>query len=130
MSEFDAYETAFAGDLAARLGDAAGVEHEIRSRQTRTKYDAIVEPLRTERMETIVGNNERTEDRDLVRVSVRCPPGTLGISDPLAVFKYMTTAANYQSERFVIRSIESVDGAWTVCEVWRKSLAELKQRSS
>ncbi len=130
MSEFDEYEAAFAGDLVARLGDAAGVEHEHRASKQRKKFDAIVEPLRTEENETVRGSNVVTEHMDLVRVSIKCPPGTVGIDDPLAIFKYMTSAANYNRERFVVRSVEGCDATWTIVEAWRKQLSSINQQGS
>lgn len=130
MSEFDVYEAAFAGDLVARLGDADGVEHEDRASKKRTKYDAIVENLRTEPVETVRGNNIVTEHMDLVRASIKCPAGAVGIDDPLAIFKFTTSAANYLAERFVVRTVESSDAAWTIVEAWRKHLSSIKQQGS
>ena len=132
MSEFDVYEAAFAGDLVARIGDAAGVEHEVRgSKAARKKYDAIIEPLRTESVETIRGSNLISELQDVVRVSVRCQPGVIGVADPLMIFKHSSgKAENYRAEQFVVQRIEASDPEWTILEAARKSLAAIKQQGS
>lgn len=132
MSEFDAMESMFAGDLIqSGPGDVSAVEHEIRSSKKRTLFDAVVEELRTEDVPTIRGGNEVSEHVDMVRVSVKCPPGAVGIGDPLAILKHMSaSSANYLRERFVVRRVEAVGPTWTVVEAWRAHLAAVQQQGS
>lgn len=131
MSEFDAMESMFAGDLiASGPGDVAAVEHEHRISKQKKKFDAVVGRLRTESVETIRGSNVVTEHMDLVRLTISCPPGTIGINDPLAIFRYMTTAANYNRERFVVRTVEAAGTTWTTVEAWRNHLASIERQGS
>lgn len=127
MSAFDVHESACADDLIVHMGEREGVE--IATASGPVTYPAIVGRLRLEEHVSIVAHTEQFSQREVCRVSVKCPPGALGMNQRIVVEKFTAGDGSQRNQQaFHVRAVEAVSENWTTVEVARDYLAKWQSR--